>query len=420
MGVNMNAEIISIGTELLMGETIDTNSAYIGERLARIGINLNWAIKVGDHPGRLEEAISRAWERSNVTITTGGLGPTSDDLTRESIAAVMGETMEVQDDLLANLRAGFESRGIRMPETNVKQATLIPSAEVIPNPMGTAPGWWVEKEDRVIAALPGPPREITGMWQNFVGPRLRDLNPGVAIVTRALKTFGITEGGLDEMLSPLFESENPSLGIYSKQDGIHLRAIARASSEEDARRLIEPMEAEIRRIVGHAIWGEDDDTAVAAALTALIQRGLTLGVVEGFTGGLLSAALMGSAQAGGVVAGGVALGSGGGGVLSKDLPVEMPSPTPSDAAVLAGVARSLFGADVGLAITPLVSAETALSGPVGTAHVGIAAPDGGAHASSAHYPTRRLRIRERAVTHTLLELARAIEAGAVGQDSDWG
>ena len=268
----MNAEIISIGTELLMGETVDTNSSYIGEQLARIGIDLTWATKVGDHPERLQEAIRRAWERSDVTITTGGLGPTSDDLTRESIAAVMGEEMQVQDDLLAHLKSQFESRGVPMPETNVKQATLIPSARVIPNPMGTAPGWWVERKGRVIAALPGPPREITGMWESVVGPGLRDLNPGVFIVTRTLKTFGITEGGLDEMLSPLFESENPSLGIYSKQDGIHLRAIARAASEEEARKLIEPLEVEIRRIAGHAIWGEDEDTAVTASLSALSKQ----------------------------------------------------------------------------------------------------------------------------------------------------
>ncbi len=419
-GETMNAEIISIGTELLMGETIDTNSSYIGERLARIGIDLTWATKVGDHPGRLEEAISRAWERSEVTVTTGGLGPTSDDLTRESIAAAMGETMEVQDDLLASLRAGFESRGIRMPETNVKQVTLIPSAEVIPNPMGTAPGWWVRRGDRVIVALPGPPREITGMWENFVGPRLRDLNPGIAIATRTLKTFGITEGGLDEMLSPLFESENPSLGIYSKRDGIHLRAIARASSDEEARRLIEPVEAEIRRIAGHAIWGEDDDTAVAAALSALSERRLTLGIVEGFTGGLLTGALMESPRATDVVSGGLTLGGGGAALLSGDIPADMPSPDSQDAAALAVVARDFFSADVGLAITPLVSVETADSGPVGTAHVAIATGDGAAHTGSAHYPTRRLRIRERAVTHTLLELARALKTGAAGQDSDWG
>ena len=416
----MNAEIISIGTELLMGETIDTNSSYIGEQLARIGIDLTWATKVGDHPERLQEAIRRAWERSDVTITTGGLGPTSDDLTRESIAAVMDERMEVQDDLLAHLRSQFESRGIKMPETNVKQATLIPSARVIPNPMGTAPGWWVEQSGRVIAALPGPPREITGMWESDVGPGLRALNPGVFIVTRTLKTFGITEGGLDEMLTPLFESENPSLGIYSKQDGIHLRAIARAETEEDARLLIEPMEAAIRQVAGHAIWGVDDDTAVAAALKPLADLDLTLAIVEGFTGGLLSSTLLDSPLSADTLAGSIVLSPNGSGAgLFTKVGGSGASPTPDDASSLASAARESFDADIGLAVTGLVSEPTQESGPSGTTHIGIATGSE-SHVRSASYPTQRLRIRARAVTHTLLELARVLDTGAGGQESNWG
>ena len=416
----MDAEIISIGTELLMGETVDTNSSYIGEQLARIGIDLTWATKVGDHPERLQEAIRRAWGRSDVTITTGGLGPTSDDLTRESIAAVMGERMEVQDDLLAHLRSQFESRGIHMPETNVKQATLIPSARVIPNPMGTAPGWWIERDGRVIAALPGPPREITGMWEAVVGPGLRALNPGVFIVTRTLKTFGITEGGLDEMLSPLFESENPSLGIYSKQDGIHLRAIARAESEDEARTLIGPMEAEIRRIAGHAIWGEDDDTAVTAALRTLAERSLSLAIVEGFTGGLLSSTLLESPLSRDTVVGSVVLAANGSGAkILGGVDGSGASPTPDDATGLASAVREGFDADVGLSVTALVSEPTRQSGPVGTTHIGIVT-GGESHVRSASYPTRRLRIRARAVTHTLLELTRVLETGAGGQASNWG
>ncbi len=416
----MNAEIISIGTELLMGETVDTNSSYIGEQLAKLGIDLTWATKVGDHPERLQEAIRRAWERSDVTITTGGLGPTSDDLTRESIATVMGEEMAVQDDLLAHLRSQFESRGMAMPETNVKQATLIPSAKVIPNPMGTAPGWWVERKGNVIAALPGPPREITGMWESMVGPSLLALNPGVFIVTRTLKTFGITEGGLDEMLSPLFESENPSLGIYSKQDGIHLRAIARAASEGEARKLIEPLEAEIRRIAGHAIWGEDDDTAVTAALNALASNHLTLAVAEGFTGGLLTSTLLESPLSQDTIVGGVVFSPNGAGAkMLGELDSLRGSPTPDEATALALAVRDKFSADVGLAVTNLVTEPTEQSGPVGTTHVGIVVGDG-SYVRSASYPTRRLRIRGRAVTHTLLELTKVLETGSGGQESNWG
>ncbi len=416
----MNAEIISVGTELLMGEIVDTNSAYLADELAKIGVELRWVTKVGDHPARLEEAIDRALGRSDITITTGGLGPTSDDLTRESIAAVMGEEMDVRDDLLAHLTSQFESRGIRMPATNIKQATLIPSAEVIPNPMGTAPGWWVEKGGHIIAAMPGPPREISDMWDNQVGPRLRSLNPEIVIVTRTLKTFGITEGGLDEMLSSLFKSENPSLGIYSKQDGIHLRAIASASTQAEAEALIEPMEREIRKIAGHAIWGEDDDTPVSAALDALSERGMTLAIAEGFTGGLLSSALLESASASGVLAGSVVVTGGKSDRRILGASSASPSsPQPEDASGMALAVREKLGADVGLAMTPLVSEESEESGPVGTTHIGIAMDDE-VFVRSGYYPTRRLRIRARAVTHALLELAKCVETGSGGHESRWG
>ena len=416
----MHAEIISVGTELLMGETIDTNSAYLANELVKIGIELRWVTKVGDHPGRLEESVSRAWERSDLTLTTGGLGPTSDDLTRESIAAVMGEEMKVRKDLLAHLTTQFEGRGIPMPSTNIKQATLIPSARVIPNAMGTAPGWWVEKGGHVIIALPGPPREISHMWESEVAPRLRALNPEVAIATRTLKTFGVTEGGLDEMLSDLFSSANPTLGIYSKPDGIHLRAIATAATEPEARALIEPMESEIRKTVGTAIWGEDEDTPVTAALDALKSRKLTLAIGEGFTGGLISSALLESDAASGVLAGSVVMSPDG--LSSEPLGVygvSETSPTPSDAKSLAAAVRGIFVADVGLAVTGLVTEATGKSGPVGTTHIGIAVGDR-SYVSSGSYPTRRLRIRARAVTHALLELARVVSTGSGGQQERWG
>ena len=156
----MLAEIIAVGTELLMGELVDTNSGFLASELAKVGVELRWSSKVSDDPELLFEAISQAFQRADVTITTGGLGPTSDDLTRETIARVFGEKMEIQDDLLEHLRALFAGRGNPMPATNLKQATLIPSAQAIPNPMGTAPGWWAERNSHIIVAMPGPPREL--------------------------------------------------------------------------------------------------------------------------------------------------------------------------------------------------------------------------------------------------------------------
>ena len=408
----MHAEILSIGTELLMGELVDTNSSYLASEMAKLGIEVRWVTKVGDDPDRLFEAIERASDRSDVTLTSGGLGPTSDDLTRETIARVCGEEMAVQDDLLEHLRSLFAGRGFPMPETNVKQATLIPSAEAIANPMGTAPGWWVERDGNVIVAMPGPPREIQRMWEREVAPRLKERNAGVAIATRNLKTFGISEGGLDEILSPLFRSENPVLGIYSKQDGIHLRAIATAGTEKEASALIVPMESEIRGIIGDdAIWGEDDETPESKSIELLKDEGLTLGVIEGFTGGLLCNNLTevdgsDAALKGGVVAGRtealVRLG------VSADIIAEEGVASPAAAAAMAHSARENFGADVGIGITPLALETESGNVVAGTSFIGYAMDDRTA-STSGHYPTRRLRIRGRAVTHALLGMIRFVQ-----------
>ena len=407
----MHAEILSIGTELLMGELVDTNSSFLASELAKLGIEVRWVTKVGDDPDRLSEAIERALKRSDVTLTSGGLGPTSDDLTRETIARVCSEDMTVQDDLLEHLKGLFANRGFPMPETNVKQATLIPSAEAISNPMGTAPGWWVEREGSVIVAMPGPPREIQRMWANEVAPRLRERNAGIAIVTRNLKTFGISEGGLDEILSPLFESENPLLGIYSKQDGIHLRAIATAATDEKARALIIPMETEIRGIIGDdAIWGEDDETPESKAIALLRDRGLTLGVVEAFTGGLVCNNLTEVTGSEDVLKGGsvasradalVRLG------MSASI-VEKHGIASAEAAVdMARAARETFGADVGIGVSPLALESADGRVVAGTSFIGYSMI-GRSGSTSGHYPTRRLRIRGRAVTHALLGMIRFV------------
>jgi len=403
----MHAEIISIGTELLMGETVDTNSSYLGAELAKLGIELRWATKVGDDPDLLFEVLDRAWRRSDATLTTGGLGPTSDDLTRETTARVLDEEMVVQDELLEHLKGLFAGRGTPMPDTNIKQATLIQSAEAIPNPLGTAPGWWVERGGSILVAMPGPPRELSRMWTDEVAPRLKQHNPGVAIVTRTLKTFGISEGGLDQMLTPLFQAANPNLGIYSKEDGIHLRAIATAKTEDEARALIEPMEAEIRRIIGDdAIWGEDDETAISQVASLLTGRRQTLGIMECFTGGLLASNLADAPRAVDFLKGSLVVSDAA--VLAAQgvdaRVVEESGPASAEVAeAMAEAARRRFDADVGIGVTGLVTDPTPTSGPLGTSHIGFSI-DGRTTSTSGRYPTQRLRIRGRAVTHTLLKL----------------
>ena len=282
----MDAEIIAVGTELLMGELVDSNSAFLASELPKLGMSLKIAVKIGDDINDLLKGIESALIRSDVVITTGGLGPTSDDLTRESIAKFFKEEMEVDPTLLKNLEENFELRGIKMPKTNIKQATLIPSSIPLPNPNGTAPGWFVNKDGKIVIAMPGPPMELIPMWKNHVVEKLAALSDGISIATKNIKTFGRSEGELDEILSHLFGQENPYLGIYSKQDGIHLRAIAKSDTDSEATSLISQIEHQIIEKVGaDFIWGQDNDTPAMVATNLLRLKNLRLCVTESYTGG---------------------------------------------------------------------------------------------------------------------------------------
>jgi nicotinamide-nucleotide amidase len=283
----MKAEIIAVGTELLMGELVDSNSTYLAAELPTVGVELRLVSKIGDDVDDLTKAISIALKRSDLLITTGGLGPTSDDLTRESIAAFFGEQMVIKSNLLKDLKSEFEKRGTDMPETNIKQASLIASAASLPNPHGTAPGWFVHKDGKTVVALPGPPLELIPMWTDYVRNKIRDLTPDIFIKTETIKSFGISEGRLDETFSHLFMKPNPFLGIYSKQDGIHLRAIATASNELDAAAILSPVMEEIKKTLGNSIWGTDSDSLPGVLGKKLTNLNAKFCVIEGFTGGQL-------------------------------------------------------------------------------------------------------------------------------------
>src|SRR5256884_8271282 len=193
-GGAVRAEIISCGTELLLGHITDTNATFLAQSLSALGIDLYFVSQVGDNLGRIVETLKRAWERSDLIIMTGGLGPTEDDLARESISALLGETMQVDTVLETELRGIFAVRNVIMPERNVKQATLIPSARALRNPIGTAPGWWVEEDGHVVVAMPGVPVEMRKRWEEQAVPRLQTrLAGGGVILSRTLKCIGIGE-----------------------------------------------------------------------------------------------------------------------------------------------------------------------------------------------------------------------------------
>src|SRR3954447_16540055 len=276
----MRAEILSIGTELLLGQIVDTNANYLAQQLPALGLDLYYVSSIGDNLTRLSDAFKNGLQRSDVIIATGGLGPTEDDLTREAVAAVFGEQLQIQPHLEQELRAFFERRGRTMPERNVKQASTIASGTYLPNPIGTAPGWWVERDGKVIVSMPGVPHEMHKMWEEQAQPRLAKLLSGGVIVSRVLKLAGIGESHAEEALGDLTRSSNPTLATYAKSDGIHLRLTAKATTRDEAERLLKEFEPRVRERVNDWVYGTESDSFPAVVGAILRERQLTLAIAE--------------------------------------------------------------------------------------------------------------------------------------------
>ena len=297
------AEFLSVGTELLLGEIVDTNSAWLAQDVARRGVDVLWSQRVGDNLGRIVEGLKQALSRSDLVVMCGGLGPTDDDMSREAISEMVGETPEVDADLERTLREWFQKFSRTMPEKNIKQAYLIPSSEALPNPLGTAPGWFVRTEGKVIVALPGPPRELKRMWLKEVVGRLE--LPQAALYSKTFKTQGLGESAAAEKLGELTLQANPSVATYAKRDGVHVRVAAKAETDEEAAQLAAPVVAQVREALGSRIWGEDGDELAALIVQTLEERGKTLALLEGVTSGLLSDFITSVAGARAVYPGGV-------------------------------------------------------------------------------------------------------------------
>lgn len=369
-----SAEIITVGTELLLGEVIDTNSSWLAGELAGLGIDVYWSLRVGDNPERLEHAIASALQRSDLLVLTGGLGPTDDDLTRESIARVLGEQPQVDPDLETTLREWFARRDRPMPERNTKQAWLIPSAQPLDNPHGTAPGWLVTTTvagtERRIAALPGPPRELKPMWREQVMPRLDFA--GSLLQRRTFKTTGLGESDLADLLGGLSDNANPSVATYAKRDGVHVRVAAKADSQEAARELARPVEEQVAELLQGHIWGEDDDELSGLIVGGLAERAASLATAEGPTGGLLMETLTGAHRSETVYRGGVlAWAPQAMGILGMPRPAEQGQSGAVLAGLMADAARETFTADFGLA-TSLTGQPGRPVGPAGVSEVFIA------------------------------------------------
>jgi nicotinamide-nucleotide amidase len=402
----MQAEILAFGTELLMGEIVDTNSAHIASRLPALGVKLQAISIVGDEMEELVGALRRGLARSDIIFTTGGLGPTADDLTREAIAEALNEPLERDPQLVADLEQTYLSRGTTMPLGNLKQATRIPSVEIISNPRGTAPGWWSEKDGRIIVAMPGVPAELEYMWEHQVTPRILERDTGLVITSRNLKTFGLGEAAVGDQVQHLFGRGNPYLGIYPRQDGIHLRIIAQGETQKEVSALIEPLENEIRMILGPLIWGTDNETAESRVGAELEKLGFTIAVMESCTGGLMASSITDIPGSSNYFRGGIvsytndsksAYG------VDPELIRQHGAVSSQVAEAMAQGIRQVLGSDIGVGITGVAGPDPLEGIEPGTVYMAVAWKNGARSTSNRFLPNRPL-VKRRAVTQTLLEV----------------
>lgn len=409
----MKVEVVAIGSELLLGQIVDTNSSWIGEQLALAGLDSHYQTKVGDNPARMEEVLRLALARSDAVVCCGGLGPTQDDLTRQVIATVMGVDLERDDAIAARIETMFASRGRTMPANNLRQAMVPIGASPIPQQPGTAPGLVCPVDTangkKVIYAVPGVPYEMREMVEGTVIPDLIARSGEAAVIrSRVLRTWGTSESALAEQLADriteLDEIGNPTLAfLASGVEGLKVRITAKAPTEAEAMAVIDAEEPIIRSAIGDVVFGLDDQNMEAVVVSLLEQKGLTVAVAESLTGGYVAGRLCAVPGASVVFRGGVI-------AYHTDVKFGLlgvpEGPVITEAAALAmahGVRRELK-ADLGLATTGVAGPDEAEGQPVGTVCLAVAS-DEAERTTTVQLPGDRERIRQFS-TITLLDLVR--------------
>lgn len=284
----MRAVVLSIGSELIQGFLTDTNATFLAQELSALGIELVGVSQVGDSLDRLIVTLNRALSDADLVITTGGIGPTDDDLTREAVSAVQGEQVEVDPEAAARVREFFSMRSVPMPEQNIKQAWRIPSAELLLNPMGTAPGWYVRRHDQIIISMPGVPREMYRMWREQALPRIIDRLEQSAIVARTLKTIGIGESAVEQRIIDLVRRGYPTVATYAKDDGVHIRITAMAAERAEAEQAVAGTIDAIRDELAEHVYGELTDELADALLRPIQMSGAKVAIWEAGNAGRLT------------------------------------------------------------------------------------------------------------------------------------
>lgn len=373
----MTAEILAVGTELLLGDILNTNAQYLARELAAMGIGVLHQEVVGDNPGRLRDSIREALSRSDILVTTGGLGPTGDDITRETIAEVLGLELRPNPESLRRIEEFFRTTGRKMTDNNRKQAMLPRGATVFQNDWGTAPGCAVEQNGKIVVMLPGPPREMTPLFTHAVRPYLARFSNGV-IRSASVRVFGIPESTLQAMLGDLMEGANPTLSPYAKDGEVLLRTTARARDAETADKMLRPVMDELRKRLGDTLYGENVGSLEQVAVALLQKAGQHVATAESCTGGLLSQRITGIPGSSEVFECGVVsyanrikhqlLG------VREETLAAHGAVSPQTAAEMAEGVRRLAGADYGVGITGIAGPGGGTAEkPVGLVYVGLSA-----------------------------------------------
>ena len=396
----MIVEVIAVGTELLLGQIVNSNAATIGAALAERGFDSHYQQTVGDNVKRIATSIQHALARADAAIITGGIGPTQDDITREAVCEATGLPMVFNEGYADLLRQRWASRGRQMPETNLRQAYHPAGAELLPNPRGTAPGLALEHDGKLILCVPGVPAEMEHLLFNDVLPRLVEASGEQAvIVSRLIRTWGKAESDVAEILDDLYESTNPSIAFLASAGEIKIRITAKADTKSAAMSLIEPIEHAVTSRLGATVFGTDDETIERVLLRLLSDLGYTIGTAESMTGGLVSARLTDLPGSSAVVKGGLfAYDSE---LKQKLLGVtDVSTVVDTDTAIEMAVgARSLLDVDVAVAVTGSAGPDP-LEKPAGTVVIAVATP-GDARARELRYFGDRERIRAYGTTAAL-------------------
>ena len=406
----MRAEIVSVGTELLLGQIVDTNAAYVARVLSDLGISVYRRVTVGDNMERLLAALRDALENSDIVITIGGLGPTMDDITRDGLAAALGDTLQFDENIAEKLREFFRIRNYPLLESNLRQAMVPTQGRALANPNGTAPGLLFEVGGKIAFALPGPPNEFIPLVDNEIAPyiRLKTGNVGT-IRSLVLRVAGVGESMVEEKIKDLMQDANPTVAPYAKVGEVHLRVTAKADTAEAADKLIAERAALVRARLGNAIYAENDDPIEKAVVLALRERGQTVGTAESCTGGLVAQRITEIAGSSAVFAGGVVAYSNAAKTDLVSVPAELiervGAVSAEVAQALAEGARARFGTTYGIGVTGIAGPDGGTAEkPVGLVYIAVAYP-GGCDVEKSNFIGSRAIVRTRSA-QTALNLLR--------------